>query len=67
MEKGRKKRSRGEKRKYFFNERRERSLIKYIYFLASYYNAQPFNFSYGTTTTTYILSIRGAKNSNIAI
>ena len=31
MEKGRKKRSQGEKRKYFFNERRERSLLKNIY------------------------------------
>ena len=36
-------RDRKKKRKYFFNERRERSLIKYMQyiFLASCYNAQP--------------------------
>ena len=57
-------------RKYFFNERRERSLI-YIYILASYSNAQLFmavhyskklkNFSYDTTTASCFLGIGGAK------
>ena len=65
-------RGRKKMRKYFFNERRERSLIYiYIYILASYSSAQLFmavhyskklkNFSYDTTTASCFLGIGGAK------
>ena len=73
-EKGRKKRSqrerkkKKEKRKCFFNERRERSLIIYIYIqLLTTMHSHLKNFSYSTIIAACIFSVSGAKNSNIAI
>ena len=74
-EKGKKKRSQRErkrkKRENIFLLGEEREFIFYFfYFLASRYSAQPFKlkkFSYSTIATACILSISGAKNSNIAI
>ena len=75
-EKGKKKRSQRERKRkkieniFLLGEDREFNNFFYFLFLASHYSAQPFKlkkFSYSTIATACILSISGAKNSNIAI